>query len=70
MIGGLENGGAFDPIITALSKIGHNNPVMLGVVFVWVVAGLSTLVDNIPVTIAMISLLHGLQAAGVDDISF
>lgn len=66
LIGGLEHAGAFDPLITALSEIGHENPVMLGIVIIWVVAGLSALVDNIPVTIAMISLLNGLQTTGVD----
>jgi len=38
---------------------------MLGVVIIWVVAGLSALVDNVPVTIAMILLLQGLAAKGV-----
>jgi Na+/H+ antiporter NhaD/arsenite permease-like protein len=31
-----------------------------------VVAALSALVDNVPVTIAMIALLEGLAAAGID----
>jgi Na+/H+ antiporter NhaD/arsenite permease-like protein len=66
LIGGLENAGALDPIITALIGLGHDNPVLLGVVIIWVVAGLSALLDNIPATIAMISLLNGLQATGVD----
>ena len=66
LIGGLEAARAFDPIIRVLSRLGQDNPVLLGVVIIWVVAGLSALLDNIPVTIAMISLLHGLQAAGMD----
>ena len=33
---------------------------------IWVVADLSALVDNVPVTIAMILLLQGLAAKGVD----
>jgi Na+/H+ antiporter NhaD/arsenite permease-like protein len=66
LVGGLENSGAFEPITEALAKLGKNNPVLLGVVIIWVVAGLSALIDNIPVTIAMISLLQSLQAAGVD----
>jgi Na+/H+ antiporter NhaD/arsenite permease-like protein len=36
------------------------------VVIIWVVAALSALVDNVPVTIVMISLLTGLAAAGVN----
>jgi len=66
MVGGLEAAGVFDPIVVALSEIGHSNPRLLGVVIIWVVAALSALVDNVPVTIAMISLLAGLAAAGVN----
>jgi Na+/H+ antiporter NhaD/arsenite permease-like protein len=35
-------------------------------VIIWVVAALSALVDNVPVTIAMISLLGGLATEGVN----
>jgi Na+/H+ antiporter NhaD/arsenite permease-like protein len=66
LIGGLENAGVFEPITEALAGLGRDNPVLLGVVIIWVVAGLSALIDNIPVTIVMISLLHSLQFAGVD----
>jgi Na+/H+ antiporter NhaD/arsenite permease-like protein len=66
MVGGLEAAGVFEPIAEALAPIGHTNPRLLGVVIIWVVAGLSALVDNVPVTIAMISLLYGLAAAGVN----
>jgi Na+/H+ antiporter NhaD/arsenite permease-like protein len=66
MVGGLEAAGAFDPITLALASLGRENPVILGVVIIWVVAALSALVDNVPVTIAMISLLRGLSGAGVD----
>jgi Na+/H+ antiporter NhaD/arsenite permease-like protein len=66
LIGGLEHAGVFNPIVMALSGLGQDNPVLLGVVIIWVVAGLSALVDNIPVTIAMITLLQSLQEAGAD----
>jgi Na+/H+ antiporter NhaD/arsenite permease-like protein len=66
MVGGLEAAGVFEPIAEALAPIGHSNPRVLGVVIIWVVAGLSALVDNVPVTIAMISLLSGLAVAGVN----
>jgi Na+/H+ antiporter NhaD/arsenite permease-like protein len=66
MVGGLDAAGVFEPIAEALAPIGQTNPRLLGVVIIWVVAGLSALVDNVPVTIAMISLLSGLAAAGVD----
>ena len=66
LVGGLEAAGVFEPLVDALAGLGHENPVLLGVVIIWVVASLSALVDNVPVTIAMISLLEGLRAAGVD----
>lgn len=66
MVGGLEAAGVFEPIAAALSGIGQSNPRLLGVVIIWVVAALSALVDNVPVTIAMITLLTSLAATGVD----
>ena len=66
MVGGLEAAGVFEPITTALSGLGQSNPRLLGVVIIWVVAALSALVDNVPVTIAMITLLTGLAASGVN----
>ena len=66
MVGGLEAAGVFEPIAEALTPLGHANPRLLGVVIIWVVAALSALIDNVPVTIAMISLLSGLAAAGVN----
>ncbi len=66
MVGGLAASGAFEPLTNALAEWGQNRPVQLGVVIIWVVAGLSALVDNVPVTIAMILLLQGLAAKGVD----
>jgi Na+/H+ antiporter NhaD/arsenite permease-like protein len=66
MVGGLEAAGVFEPIAEVLTPIGLTNPRLLGVVIIWVVATLSALVDNVPVTIAMISLLNGLAAAGVN----
>ena len=66
MVGGLEAAGVFEPIAEALAPMGHTNPRLLGVAIIWIVAALSALVDNVPVTIAMISLLSGLAAAGVN----
>ena len=66
MVGGLEAAGVFEPIAEALTPIGQTNPRLLGVMIIWIVAALSALVDNVPVTIAMISLLNGLEASGVN----
>jgi Na+/H+ antiporter NhaD/arsenite permease-like protein len=66
IVGGLEAAGVFTPLVNALSGIGQTNPRLLGVIIIWVVAGLSALIDNVPVTIAMITLLTGLAATGVN----
>jgi Na+/H+ antiporter NhaD/arsenite permease-like protein len=66
MVGGLEAAGVFGPIAEALSGLGDSNPRLLGVVIIWVVAALSALVDNVPVTIAMITLLTSMAATGVN----
>jgi Na+/H+ antiporter NhaD/arsenite permease-like protein len=66
LVGGLEVSGAFEPIVLVLSSIGRENTMLLGIVIIWIVAGLSALVDNVPVTITMIALLEGLAVAGID----
>jgi Na+/H+ antiporter NhaD/arsenite permease-like protein len=66
MVGGLEEAGTFEPIIEVLAELGYNNPLLLGITIIWVVAALSALVDNVPVTITMIALLEGLAATGID----
>ena len=62
VVGGLEESGAFKPIIEFMAAWGQDRPILLGIAIIWVVAGLSALVDNVPVTIVMISLLHSLAA--------
>jgi Na+/H+ antiporter NhaD/arsenite permease-like protein len=65
MVGGLEETGTLDIIAHAISGLG-NRPILLGIAIIWIVAGLSALVDNVPITIAMIPVLHGLFNVGVD----
>lgn len=66
LVGGVKEAGAFEPIVLFLAELGKQDPRILGVAIIWVVAVLSALVDNVPVTIAMIALLQGLAAVGVD----
>jgi Na+/H+ antiporter NhaD/arsenite permease-like protein len=66
MVGGLEAAGTFEPLIEALTGLGRSNPMLLGIIILWVTAAVAALVDNVPITIAMISLLKGLGAAGVN----
>ncbi len=54
MVGGLENAGVLEALVRLIEGAGSIPPVLLGVIMIWVVAGLSAVVDNIPMTIAMI----------------
>jgi Na+/H+ antiporter NhaD/arsenite permease-like protein len=65
MVGGLAEAGALDIIARAVSGIG-NRPILMGIAIIWIVATLSALVDNVPITITMIPVLHGLSEFGVD----
>lgn len=65
MVGGLEHAGVFDGLIHALLGIQKFPPVLLGVLLIWIVAVLSAVVDNVPITIALIPVILGLGEAGM-----
>jgi Na+/H+ antiporter NhaD/arsenite permease-like protein len=50
----------------ALERVSSIPPVLFGVIVIWVVAGLSAIVDNVPITIAMIPIIQGLGTAGIN----
>jgi Na+/H+ antiporter NhaD/arsenite permease-like protein len=66
MVGGLKSAGVFDVLVGLLHGATKIPPVLFGVIIIWVVAGLSAVVDNIPITIAMIPVIQGFGAAGMD----
>ena len=66
VVGGLESAGVLDRLAEALTGAGNLSPVLLGIIFIWVVAILSAIVDNIPITIALIPVIHQLGAAGIN----
>lgn len=67
MVGGLEHSGALEVLANALgSAFGDLPPMLLGLVIIWVVAALSAIVDNIPITIALIPVIAGLEASGIE----
>jgi len=66
MVGGLEHSGALEMVVGLLSNVSHMPPILFGILIIWVVAGLSAVVDNIPVTIALIPVIKGLGATGMD----
>jgi Na+/H+ antiporter NhaD/arsenite permease-like protein len=60
VVGGLEAAGVLDAIADAIAGAADLDPVLLGVAMIWVVAILSAIVDNIPVTIALIPVVLSL----------
>jgi Na+/H+ antiporter NhaD/arsenite permease-like protein len=66
MVGGLEAAGVLDAIVSLLEGLAHIPPIWFGVILIWIVAGLSAVVDNVPITIALIPVIHGLGETGMD----
>ena len=66
MVGGLEATGVLDGLVSVLEQASSVTPVLFGVILIWLVAGISAIVDNVPVTIALIPIIQGLGAAGVN----
>ncbi len=66
MVGGLEAAGVLGKLVGVLERASSIPPVLFGVIVIWAVAGLSAVVDNIPITIAMVPVIQGLGAAGMD----
>jgi Na+/H+ antiporter NhaD/arsenite permease-like protein len=65
MVGGLEAAGVMKTLASWLGTARGVAPMLLGVITIWVVAGLSAVVDNVPITIALIPVIQGMGAAGI-----
>lgn len=66
MVGGLEATGVLEAIVGLLERLSSIPPIWFGVLLIWIVAALSAVVDNIPITIALIPVIRGLGDAGMD----
>jgi Na+/H+ antiporter NhaD/arsenite permease-like protein len=66
VVGGMEHAGVLHNIVTLFHSLSATEPVVFGLIVMWSVAILSAIVDNIPITIAMIPVLLELQATGVN----
>ncbi|HEX6270110.1 MAG TPA: ArsB/NhaD family transporter [Anaerolineales bacterium] len=66
MVGGLESAGVLESIVGSLDRASHISPVLFGVSVIWIVAMLSAVVDNVPITIAFIPVIQGLGQNGMD----
>jgi len=67
MVGGLEAAGVLDLVAEWIEMLAASvSPVLFGVIIIWLVAILSAVVDNIPITIALIPVLFSLGEAGIN----
>ena len=66
MVGGLEKAGVLESIVGLFRGEETVHPVLFGVIIIWAVAILSAVVDNIPITIALIPIIQGVGEAGID----
>lgn len=66
IVGGLESSGALEQLVSLLRNAGSISPALFGILVIWVVAGMSSVVDNIPITIALIPVINQLGNAGMD----
>jgi Na+/H+ antiporter NhaD/arsenite permease-like protein len=66
MVGGLEAAGVLETIVGLFGSASNIPPILFGVSLIWIVAVLSAVVDNIPITIALIPVIRGLGASGMD----
>jgi Na+/H+ antiporter NhaD/arsenite permease-like protein len=66
MVGGLEAAGVLRAVAEVVGNIKGMPPVLLGVAIIWIAAGLSAVIDNVPLTIALIPVIQGLAAKGVN----
>lgn len=66
MVGALESAGVLTSVLGLLEKLSHINPIIFGLSILWTAALLSAVVDNIPITIALIPIIQGLGNSGMD----
>ena len=66
MVGGLEAAGVLESIVGLFAGASSIQPVLFGVMLIWIVAALSAVVDNVPITIALIPVIRGLGENGMD----
>ncbi len=66
MIGGLEAAGILEAIVNLLRGAAAIPPIWFGIGLIWIVAVLSAVVDNVPITIALIPVIQGLGATGMN----
>jgi Na+/H+ antiporter NhaD/arsenite permease-like protein len=65
LIGGLQASGVMQSLAGLIAQAQDLPPVLLGLFILWIVALLSAVVDNVPITIALIPVIQNLGIAGI-----
>lgn len=66
MVGGLEASGVLESIVGLFRGASRVQPVLFGILLILLVAALSAVVDNVPITIALIPVIRGLGETGLE----
>jgi Na+/H+ antiporter NhaD/arsenite permease-like protein len=66
MVGGLDAAGVLRALANVVEGAKGVPPVLLGVAVIWVAAGFSAVIDNVPITIALIPVIQSLGADGLN----
>jgi len=66
LVGGLEAAGVWEIVVGLARGASNVPPVYFGLALLWTVAILSAVIDNVPVTIALIPIIQGLGRTGMD----
>ncbi len=66
MVGGLEKAGSLHVLANLITHLSGVPPMLLGVAVIWLVALLSAVVDNVPITIALIPVIIELGQNGMN----
>lgn len=64
LVGGLEAAGVLDRVGAWMTDVAGGEPILAAIGMMWFVGLLSALVDNVPVTVAMIPVIQRLSLAG------
>jgi len=70
IVGGLRAAGVLEALGEAVVPFFRGEPVLAAIGMVWFVAGLSAVIDNVPVTIALIPVIEFLGSTGVNVVPF
>ncbi|QSH39444.1 ArsB/NhaD family transporter [Candidatus Kaiserbacteria bacterium] len=64
-VGGLEHAGVLESLAQIITASAESNLLLTAIIILWVAAIASAIVDNIPLTVAMIPIILYLQQSGV-----